>query len=78
MLPIEKLGSMIQAPRSSALPSPIIRATKACSKISNRVRANVLSHFEFDYPKPDLEAGAVARESGLDRRQPIFWSASPR
>lgn len=66
VLPIEKLGSMIQAPPEFCLAisyNPGYQSVLKDLKQSTRQRFVAL---EFDYPKPDLEAGIVARESGLD------------
>ena len=67
VLPIEKLGTLIEAPPEFCLAisyNPGYQSVLKDLKQSTRQRFVAL---EFDYPKPDLEAAIVARESGLDR-----------
>ncbi len=67
VLPIEKLGSLIEAAPQFCLTisyNPGYQSVLKDLKQSTRQRFVAL---EFDYPEPDLEAGIVARESGIDR-----------
>ncbi len=66
VLPIEKLGSLIEATPEFCLAisyNPGYQSVLKDLKQSTRQRFVAL---EFDYPGPDLEAAIVARESGLD------------
>ncbi|MCB1752875.1 MAG: CbbQ/NirQ/NorQ/GpvN family protein [Gammaproteobacteria bacterium] len=68
VLPIEKLGTLIGAPPEFCLAisyNPGYQSVLKDLKQSTRQRFVAL---EFDYPKADLEAVIVARESGLDRQ----------
>lgn len=66
VLPIEKLGSLVEAPPEFCLAisyNPGYQSVLKDLKQSTRQRFVAL---EFDYPEPALEAGIVAAESGLD------------
>lgn len=67
VLPIEKLGSLIEAPPEFCLSisyNPGYQSVLKDLKQSTRQRFVAL---EFDYPGADLEAAIVSRESGLDQ-----------
>ncbi|TVT59073.1 MAG: CbbQ/NirQ/NorQ/GpvN family protein [Sedimenticola thiotaurini] len=67
VLPIEKLGTLIEADPEFAIAisyNPGYQSVLKDLKQSTRQRFVAL---EFDYPKPELEITIVARESGLDR-----------
>ena len=66
MLPVEKLGALIEAPPEFCLSisyNPGYQSVLKDLKQSTRQRFVAL---EFDYPASDLEKTIVARESGLD------------
>lgn len=67
VLPIEKLGTLVEATPGFCLSisyNPGYQSVLKDLKQSTRQRFVAL---EFDYPEPDLEAGIVATESGLDQ-----------
>lgn len=67
VLPIEKLGTLIESTPEFCLSisyNPGYQSVLKDLKQSTRQRFVAL---EFDYPTPELEAGIVAAESGLDR-----------
>jgi len=67
VLPIEKLGFLIEAPSAFCLSisyNPGYQSVLKDLKQSTRQRFVAL---EFDYPAPDQEADIVSRESGLDQ-----------
>ncbi|MEN8176568.1 MAG: CbbQ/NirQ/NorQ/GpvN family protein, partial [Pseudomonadota bacterium] len=64
MLPIEKLGELLEAPPEFSLAisyNPGYQSVLKELKQSTRQRFVAL---EFDYPAPDLEAQIIARETG--------------
>ncbi|MEW7976031.1 MAG: CbbQ/NirQ/NorQ/GpvN family protein [Candidatus Sedimenticola endophacoides] len=67
VLPIEKLGTLVEAPAEFCLSisyNPGYQSVLKDLKQSTRQRFVAL---EFDYPGPGLEAEIVAAESGLER-----------
>ncbi len=67
VLPIEKLGSLVQAGPEFCLAisyNPGYQSVLKDLKQSTRQRFIAL---EFDYPSPQLESAIVARESGVDQ-----------
>ncbi len=66
MMPIEKLGQLLQAPREFCLAisyNPGYQSVLKELKQSTRQRFVALS---FDYPKAELEAKIIRHETGLD------------
>ncbi len=66
MMPIEKLGQLLQAPREFCLAisyNPGYQSVLKELKQSTRQRFVALS---FDYPRPELEAKIIRHETGLD------------
>ncbi|MEN8176020.1 MAG: CbbQ/NirQ/NorQ/GpvN family protein [Pseudomonadota bacterium] len=66
MLPIEKLGELLEAPPEFSLAisyNPGYQSVLKELKQSTRQRFVAL---EFDYPTPDLEARIIAKETGAD------------
>ncbi|HHH40228.1 MAG TPA: CbbQ/NirQ/NorQ/GpvN family protein [Sedimenticola sp.] len=66
VLPIEKLGTLVEAPSPFCLTisyNPGYQSVLKDLKQSTRQRFVAL---EFDYPVPELESAIVAREAGLD------------
>ena len=67
MMPIEKLGQLLQAPREFCLAisyNPGYQSVLKELKQSTRQRFVALS---FDYPKAELEAKIIRHETGLDQ-----------
>ena len=67
MMPIEKLGQLLQAPREFCLTisyNPGYQSVLKELKQSTRQRFVALS---FDYPKAELEAKIIRHETGLDQ-----------
>ena len=65
-LPIEKLGTIVEAPADFML---VVSYNPGYQSILKDLKQSTRQRFvaiEFDYPPPDIEAEIVAREGGVD------------
>jgi nitric oxide reductase NorQ protein len=73
-LPIEKRGTIVEAPPDFML---VVSYNPGYQSILKDLKQSTRQRFvaiEFDYPPPEMEAEIVAREAALTKERRVIWS----